>query len=102
MEARSVGEGVLVRGRVQAQLELECRRCVTAVQHWIDEEVDILYEVLDEEEEDELAGEVYPLPRGGTISTSDRRCGSRSCSTCHSTCCATRPVEGSARSAGRT
>jgi uncharacterized protein len=65
MEARSVGEGVLVRGRVQALLELECRRCVTAVEHRIDEEIDILYEVLDEEDEDDLAGEVYPLPRRG-------------------------------------
>ncbi len=65
MDARPVGEGVLVRGRVQLLVELECRRCVTAVPHRIDEEIDLLYEDLEEEEEAELAGEVYPLPRRG-------------------------------------
>lgn len=65
LEARSVGEGVLVRGRLHALVELECRRCVTSVPHRIEDEIDILYEPLDEEEEEELGGEVYPLPRRG-------------------------------------
>jgi uncharacterized protein len=65
LDARPVGEGVLVRGRVQALVELECRRCVAAVPHRIDEQIDLLYEDLDAEEEGDLAGEVYPLPRRG-------------------------------------
>jgi uncharacterized protein len=67
LEARSVGEGVLVRGRVEALLDLECRRCVKSVPHRVDEEIHILYEPLNEEEEEELGGEVYPLPRRGDV-----------------------------------
>lgn len=65
LEARPVGEGVFVRGRMRAVLELECRRCVKAVEYEIDEPVEILYEPLGEEEEDELSGEVFPLPERG-------------------------------------
>jgi len=65
MEARSVGEGVLVRGRMRTVLELECRRCVKSVVLPVDETVDMLFEELDEEEEDELGGEIYPLPSRG-------------------------------------
>jgi uncharacterized protein len=65
LEARSVGEGVLVRGRIEMQVELECRRCLVRVPHRIDEAVDMLYEPLEAEEEEELGGEVYPLPRRG-------------------------------------
>jgi len=65
LEARPVGEGVLVRGRMRGTLELECRRCVGAVLHELDEPLDILYEPLDAAEEEELAGEVYPLPPRG-------------------------------------
>lgn len=65
LEARSVGEGVLVRGRVHAVLGMECRRCVKPVPYELDETLDILYEPLNEEEEEELGGEVYPLPERG-------------------------------------
>jgi uncharacterized protein len=63
LEAREVGEGVLVRGRIRARLDVECRRCLKAVEHEIDDEVDLLFEPLDEEEAVELGGEVYALPR---------------------------------------
>lgn len=65
-EARSVGEGVLVRGRLQTRLEMECRRCLTAVAREVDDTVDLLYEPLSGDDEAELAGEVYPLPERGT------------------------------------
>ena len=64
--AREVGNGVLVRGRLHTRLGLECRRCLTAVEHEIDDTVDLLFEPLsDEEEEAQLSGEVYPLPDRG-------------------------------------
>lgn len=65
LTASSVGEGVLVRGRVHAVLSLECRRCVKAVPYTMDEGLDFLYEPLNADEENELAGEVYPLPSRG-------------------------------------
>jgi uncharacterized protein len=64
MEARSVGEGILVRGRIRTRLQRECRRCLTEVSTGVDEVVDLLYEPLDPEEE-QLDGEVYPLPARG-------------------------------------
>lgn len=68
LTARSVGEGVLVRGRLRTRLGLECRRCLGEVQTEVDETVDLLYEPLAGEEEEELAGEVYSLPeRGDTL-----------------------------------
>lgn len=66
LRAQSVGEGVLVRGRVQTRLELECRRCLEPVPTEIDDTVDVLYEPLDSADEEELSGEVYPLPERGT------------------------------------
>jgi uncharacterized protein len=65
LEARPVGEGVLVRGRMEGELEMECRRCVTAVRLGLDEPLDLLYEPLSAEEEEELSGEVFPLPPRG-------------------------------------
>jgi uncharacterized protein len=66
MRARFVGEGVLARGRMRTRLDLECRRCLTAVGYDIDDAVDLLYEPLaGEEEEVALSGEVYPLPPRG-------------------------------------
>lgn len=65
LTANEVGTGVLVRGRIRTRLELECRRCVASVPIEIDDEVDLLYEPLQDEDEDELAGEVYPLPTRG-------------------------------------
>lgn len=69
LRAFSVGEGVLVRGQLRTRLQLECRRCLTTVDTPVETTVDVLYEELkSEEEEQELSGEVYPLPaRGDTV-----------------------------------
>lgn len=63
--ATAVGEGVLARGRMRTRLDLECRRCLEAVDVEIDDAVDLLYEPLAEDEAAELEGEVYPLPERG-------------------------------------
>jgi uncharacterized protein len=65
LEARPVGEGVLVRGRFEAQVDTECRRCLEPVPLRVEDTVDLLYEPLSGEEEQELGGEVYPLPLRG-------------------------------------
>ncbi|HET8654248.1 MAG TPA: DUF177 domain-containing protein [Longimicrobiaceae bacterium] len=66
LRAQSVGEGVLVRGRLRARLGLECRRCLEPVELDFEAPVDFLYEPMaSEEEERELSGEVYPLPPRG-------------------------------------
>jgi uncharacterized protein len=66
LRAHSVGEGILVRGRMQTRLALECRRCLTPVEQQVDVDVDLLYEPMaDEDEEAALSGEVYPLPPRG-------------------------------------
>jgi uncharacterized protein len=71
LTARSVGEGVLVRGRLRTAVRLACRRCLVAVDREIDDTVDLLYEPL-EGEEDDADGEVYPLPpRGDTLDLGD-------------------------------
>jgi uncharacterized protein len=68
LTARSVGEGVLLRGTIRTRLELQCRRCLKSVPWRLEENVDLLYEPLDESDEPALAGEVYPLPsRGGEL-----------------------------------
>jgi uncharacterized protein len=66
LEARSVGEGVLVRGTMRTKLEMECRRCLVSVPWRLDERVDLLYEPLDEADEQALGGEVYALPARGS------------------------------------
>jgi uncharacterized protein len=65
LRAQSVGEGVLVRGRIRTRLEQDCRRCLKPVAVGVDDEVTLLYEPLTGEDEDELGGEVYPLPARG-------------------------------------
>lgn len=65
--ASSVGEGVLVRGRIRTRVALECRRCLAPVEWPVEEPVDLLFEPLDEAEAQELEGEVYPLPQGAEI-----------------------------------
>lgn len=65
LAGQSVGEGVLVRGRIHTRLGLECRRCLAPVEGEVDDEVTLLYEPLAEEDEDDLAGELYPLPGRG-------------------------------------
>jgi uncharacterized protein len=68
LRAQPVGDGVLVRGRISTRLVLECRRCLKEVPTAIDASVDMLYEPLDRVEEDELGGEVYPIPaRAGEL-----------------------------------
>jgi uncharacterized protein len=71
LTARSVGEGVLVRGRLRTVVRLACRRCVATVDREVDETVDLLFEPL-AEGEDDADGEVYPLPpRGDTLDLDD-------------------------------
>jgi uncharacterized protein len=65
MEARMVGEGVLVRGDIEAEIAGECRRCLTPVSVHVRDTIDLLFEPLTGEEEVELSGEVYPLPERG-------------------------------------
>lgn len=65
LRGQEVGDGVLVRGRMRTRLGLECRRCLAPVGVAVDDEVTLLYEPLAAEEEDELEGEVYPLPERG-------------------------------------
>ena len=64
LTARSVGDGVLLRGRLRATVERECRRCLAAVTQVVDDTVDMLFAPIGEDEE-ELGGEVYPLPERG-------------------------------------
>ena len=63
--ARSVGDGVLVRGRIRAAVELECRRCLSPVTVRVDDAVDMYYSEIGPDEE-EIEGEVYPMPVRGT------------------------------------
>lgn len=63
--AQPVSEGVLVRGRMVTRLALECRRCLTEVVHAVDDEITLLFEPLLPDEEEDLDGEVYPLPSRG-------------------------------------
>lgn len=68
LRAQSVGEGILVRGRISTRLVLECRRCLKEVPTEVDASVDMLYEPLERLEADELGGEVYPIPpRSGEL-----------------------------------
>ena len=63
LTARSVGDGVFVRGTLRTTVRLACRRCLSPVERRVDETVDLLY--LDRVEEEELDGEVYRLPERG-------------------------------------
>jgi uncharacterized protein len=65
LEARMVGEGVLVRGEMEGEVIAECRRCLVEVPVSIKDEIGLLYEDLSPEDEVELSGEVYPLPERG-------------------------------------
>ena len=71
LAARSVGEGVFVRGRLRTTVRLACRRCLTSVDNTLDEAVDFFFEPLTEEDEG-AEGEVYPLPaRGDELNLTD-------------------------------
>jgi uncharacterized protein len=72
VEARQVGEdSVFVRGRVRTVMELPCSRCLILVRSEIDEPIELLFEDLEDEEKDELVGEVYPLPSGTELELDD-------------------------------
>ena len=70
LTARSVGDGVFVRGTLRGTARLACRRCLAPVEAPIEQDVDILFaEQVEEEEMD--SGEVYPIPpRGGELDLS--------------------------------
>jgi uncharacterized protein len=65
LEARMVGEGVLVRGEIETEVAADCRRCLAPVPTRIRDTIDLLFEPLSGEEAVELGGEVYPLPDRG-------------------------------------
>src|SRR5690606_2234508 len=72
LEASSVGDGVLVRGRVEGTVAAECRRCLTETPIELSDTVDMLFEPMSDNEEEELSGEVYPLPaRGDELNLSE-------------------------------
>jgi uncharacterized protein len=65
LEAQQVGHDVVVRGRLEGAVRMECRRCLRAVEVPIDEEVAVLYQAgVDRVEAEE--SEVYPLPERGS------------------------------------
>jgi uncharacterized protein len=65
LEASSVGEGILVRGQIEGTVAADCRRCLSEAPVKLQDRVDMLFEPLSDTEEEELAGEVYPLPERG-------------------------------------
>jgi uncharacterized protein len=65
LEAQLAGRDVVVRGRLEGEASLECRRCLTSVRVPIGEEVAVLYQAGMGGAEAEEA-EVYPLPARGT------------------------------------
>jgi uncharacterized protein len=73
VEAQPMGEdSVLVRGDIATTVESSCRRCLATVRVPVDEPIDLLFDELAATEQDELAGEVYPLPgRGDDLDLSD-------------------------------
>jgi uncharacterized protein len=59
LEAQQAGPDVVIRGRIEAQAELACRRCLTPVRSTIAEAVIWVYR---EDAEAADAEDVYPLP----------------------------------------
>jgi uncharacterized protein len=64
LTARSVGEGVYLRGRLRTTVRQACRRCLSSVEVQVDDDVDLLFEPLGPDDEG-AEGEVYPLPERG-------------------------------------
>jgi uncharacterized protein len=64
LTARSVGEGVFVRGRLRTTVRLACRRCLTTVERAVDDTVDLFFEPLGPDDQD-AEGDVYALPPRG-------------------------------------
>jgi DUF177 domain-containing protein len=65
LTARSVGEGVLVRGEIRGTVRLACRRCLAPVEREVEEHVELLYLLPTGDDEEDTGGEVYPLPARG-------------------------------------
>ena len=70
LTARSVGDGVLVRGSLRTRVNLACRRCLSPLQREVDEHVELLFAAALDDEEEVDDGEVYPLPRGDDLDLS--------------------------------
>jgi uncharacterized protein len=71
LTARSVGDGVLVRGTLRTTVRQACRRCLAPVEQEVDEHVDLLF-TAHSDEDDGLDGEVYFLPaRGDDLDLTD-------------------------------
>jgi uncharacterized protein len=64
LTAREVGDSILVRGTIHASAQGECRRCLTEVDRRVDTDVNFLFAPMEDEDE-EVDGEVYPLPDRG-------------------------------------
>ncbi len=64
LTARSVGEGVFLRGRLRTTVRHACRRCLSSVDARVDDVVDLFFEPLGPGDED-AEGEVYALPERG-------------------------------------
>ncbi|HEX8903626.1 MAG TPA: DUF177 domain-containing protein [Longimicrobiaceae bacterium] len=72
LTARSVGDGVLVRGTLRTTVRQVCRRCLVPVEQEVDEHVDLLFVSPAEDAEDLDDGEVYLLPtRGDDLNLTD-------------------------------
>ena len=67
LDVQQAVSDVVVRGRVQGTVDLECRRCLTPLRHELDEDMTFLYRSGVQGVEAE-AEEVYPLPpKGGEL-----------------------------------
>jgi len=64
LDVQQAGPDLVVRGRLEGKAALNCRRCLAAVEHVIDEEVTWLFRAGISEVEAE-AEEVYALPPKG-------------------------------------
>lgn len=72
LSARSVGDGVLLRGTLRTAVRQACRRCLNPVEQEVDAHVDLLFAPPMEGEDDADDGEVYPLPlRGDDLDITD-------------------------------
>jgi uncharacterized protein len=69
LEAQQAGPDVVVRGRIEGEFDLDCRRCLEPVVAGIDEEVGLLYRAGDAAADDE-SPDVLALPRAATVDLS--------------------------------
>jgi uncharacterized protein len=59
LEVQKAGADVVVRGGIEAEVEMACRRCLRDVRVWVEEPVTMLFR---EDADAADAEEVYPLP----------------------------------------